>query len=208
MCANYEQAKIIRQLRRLGAIENKPREVYPAGTGKIVASIEPSALIDATFGLMPHWAKPALARSTYNARSETVAEKPSFRSAWRNRQFCVITAQAIYEPNYETGKPVRWRIERADGESFGIAGLWERVMQGDHRSRWSFTMLTINTTEHPLMQRFHKPDDEKRMVMILDPDQYHGWLDGSLVTEEDLFQQYPVERLVALADPLPPRVKK
>ena len=46
------------------------------------------------------------------------------------------------------------------------------------------------------------------MVMILDPDQYHGWLDGSLVIEEDLFQQYPAERLVAVADPLPPRVKK
>lgn len=69
-------------------------------------------------------------------------------------------------------------------------------------------MLTINADGHPLMQRFHKPDDEKRMVMILDPDQYHGWLDGSLVTEEDLFQQYPAERLVAVADPLPPRVKK
>ena len=58
------------------------------------------------------------------------------------------------------------------------------------------------------MQRFHKPHDEKRMVMILDPDQYHGWLDGSLVSEEDLFRQYPAEGLVAVADPLPPRVKK
>ena len=44
--------------------------------------------------------------------------------------------------------------------------------------------------------------------MILDPDQYHGWLDGSFVTEEDVFQQFPAERLLAVADPLPPRVKK
>ncbi|MNN85068.1 hypothetical protein D3C81_2023110 [compost metagenome] len=69
-------------------------------------------------------------------------------------------------------------------------------------------MLTINADGHPLMQRFHEPDDENRMVMILDPDQYHGWLDGSLVSEADLFQQYPAEHLVAVADPLPPRVKK
>lgn len=86
-----------------------------------------------------------------------------------------------------------------------IAGIWEFRPQD---LLLSFSMLTINADGHPLMQRFHKPDDEKRMVMILDPDQYHGWLHGSLVTEEDMFQQYPAERLVAAADPLPPRVKK
>ena len=85
-----------------------------------------------------------------------------------------------------------------------IAGIWEFRPQD---LLLSFSMLTINADGHPLMQRFHKPDDEKRMVMILDPDQYHGWLDGSLVTEDDLFKQYPTERLVAVADPLQPRVK-
>ena len=86
-----------------------------------------------------------------------------------------------------------------------IAGIWEFRPQD---LLLSFSMLTINADGHRLMQRFHKPDDETRMVMILDPDQYHGWLDGTLVSEEDLFQQYPAERLVAVADPLPPRVKK
>lgn len=86
-----------------------------------------------------------------------------------------------------------------------IAGIWEFRPQD---LLLSFSMLTINADGHPLMHRFHKPDDEKRMVMILDPDHYQGWLDGSLVNEEDLFQQYPAERLVAVADPLPPRVKK
>ena len=86
-----------------------------------------------------------------------------------------------------------------------IAGIWEFRPQD---LLLSFSMLTINADGHPLMQRFHKPDDEKRMVMILDPDQYHGWLDGSLVNQEDLFQQYPAEHLIAVADPLPPRVKK
>ena len=66
-------------------------------------------------------------------------------------------------------------------------------------------MLTINADGHSLMQRFHKPDDEKRMVMILDPGQYQGWLDGSLATEADVYRQYPAELLVAQPDPLPPR---
>lgn len=69
----------------------------------------------------------------------------------------------------------------------------------------SFSMLTISADGHPLMQRFHKPDDEKRMVMILDPDEYQGWLDGSLVTEEDVYRQYPAELLVAQPDPMQPR---
>lgn len=208
MCANYEQAKLIRQIKRRGVIANKAGEIYPAGTGKIVASIEPTELIEATFGLMPHWAKPALARSTYNARSETVGAKPSFRSAWRSRQFCVIPAQAIYEPNYETGQPVRWRIERADGESFGIAGLWERVMQGDQPSRWSFTMLTINATDHPLMNRFHGPDDEKRSVVVLDDDDWDAWL--NCATESDaraMLMPFEPATMVASPAPRPPRQK-
>lgn len=133
------------------------------------------------------------------------AQKPSFRNAWKRKQFCIIPADNFFEPCYETGKPVRWRIERADDMPAAIAGIWEFRPQD---LLLSFSILTINANGHPLMQRFHKPDDEKRMVMILDPDQYHGWLDGSLVSEEDLFQQYPAERLVAVADPLPPRVKK
>ncbi len=86
-----------------------------------------------------------------------------------------------------------------------IAGIWEFRAQD---LLLSFSMLTINADGHPLMQRFHKPDDEKRMVMMLDPGQYRGWLDGSLVTEGDLFRQYPAERLMAIADPLPLRTKK
>lgn len=68
-------------------------------------------------------------------------------------------------------------------------------------------MLTINADGHPLMQRFHKPDDEKRMVMM-DPDQYQGWLDGSLVTEEDVYRQHPAGPLVAEPDPIPLRSRR
>ncbi|WP_226938969.1 hypothetical protein [Janthinobacterium sp. FT14W] len=47
------------------------------------------------------------------------------------------------------------------------------------------------------MQRFHKPDDEKRMVMIVDPDQYQSWLDVSLVSDKDVYWQYAAELLAA-----------
>ena len=62
----------------------------------------------ARFGLIPHWSKDTnIGKRTYNARSETVAEKPSYRTPWRRRQFAIALADAIYEPNYESGKAVR-----------------------------------------------------------------------------------------------------
>lgn len=154
------------------------------------------------FGMAPHWDDHKFAPQTYNARTETVASKPSFRNAWKRKQFCIIPAANFFEPNYETGKPVRWRIERADGTPVAIAGIWE-YRPADQLL--SFSMLTINADGHPLMQRFHKPDDEKRMVMILDPGQYQGWLDGSLMTGEDAYRQYPADLLIAQPDPMQPR---
>ena len=65
-------------------------------------------------------------------------------------------------------------------------------------------MLTINADAHPLMNRFHKPGDEKRMLVLLEPAQYRGWLEGELVNETDVYRLFPADRLVAAADPLPP----
>lgn len=146
------------------------------------------------FGLLPHWAKDAtLGRHTYNARSETVAEKPSFRDAWKRGQRCIIPAESIFEPDWRSGKAQPARIARADGYPMGIAGLW---------SQWndtlSFTMLTVNADEHPLMRVFHKPEDEKRMVVILPMGAYRDWLDPA--TNPAAFMlQYPAERLVVQA---------
>ena len=59
------------------------------------------------FGLIPHWATDAnIGRQTYNARSETVASKPSFREAWKNAQHCIIPAEAILSPIDAAAKPL------------------------------------------------------------------------------------------------------
>ena len=79
------------------------------------------------FGLVPHGAKNGeFDRSTFILRSKTAATLPSFRDAWRKRQRCIIPAEAIYEPDWRSGKAVPMRITRADGEPMGIAGLWSR----------------------------------------------------------------------------------
>ncbi|RCW68063.1 hypothetical protein [Pseudorhodoferax soli] len=65
-------------------------------------------------------------------------------------------------------------------------------------------MLTVNADNHALMKNFHKPDDEKRMVVIL----HDAWLDAPPERSMDFMQQYPAEMLVAVAAPIPPTAKR
>lgn len=58
----------------------------------------------------------------------------------------------------------------------GIAGLWERRLKDDGLPSWSMTMLTINADNDPVFKRFHKPEDEKRSVVILPDDAWGDWL--------------------------------
>ena len=68
-------------------------------------------------------------------------------------------------------------------------------------------MLTVNTDGHPVMQRFHRPEDEKRMVVILRPEDYDAWLSCPVSQAPGFLQQWcgPLE---AVADPLPPRAPR
>lgn len=153
--------------------------------------------VNGVFGLVPHWASDLkLSRSTYNARSETVASKPSFRDAWRKSRHCIIPATAIYEPDWRSGKAVATRISRADGRPMGIAGLWDAWKTSDGAWLHSYTMLTINADHHGLLKAFHKPTDEKRMVVILPEGSYGDWLCAPAQLSMAFMQAYPADRLV------------
>ena len=150
------------------------------------------------FGLVPHWSPDTkISRLTYNARHETVASKPSFRDAWKRAQHCIIPAEGIFEPDWRSGRPLPTRISRADGEPMGIAGLWARWLSPQGDEVLSYTMLTINAREHALMRQFHKPDDEKRMVVILPSDGYDAWLEASPEQSSALMRHFPARDLVA-----------
>lgn len=155
--------------------------------------------VPGVFGLVPNWANDLkLARNTYNARTETVANKPSFRDAWRQARHCIIPADAIYEPDWRSGKATPTRIARADGHPMGIAGLWDHWKQADGTVVHSFTMLTINAQTHELMNRFHQPTDEKRMVVILPEAAYGDWLAAPMQESMDFMRPYSAERLLAI----------
>lgn len=161
------------------------------------------------FGLLPHWAKDeTFGRRTFNARSETAPTLPSFRDAWNRSQHCIIPADAIYEPDWRTGKAIPTRITRTDGEPMGIAGLWS-TWRPKAGGEWvySFTMLTINADDHPLMRNMHRPEDEKRMVVILPDDQFDAWLVASPAESGSFLRQYPADALAAEPRPVVKKVK-
>lgn len=153
------------------------------------------------FGLIPHWANDTtIARHTFNARSETVAVKPSFRDAWRHGQRCIIPAESIYEPDWRSGKAIATRIARADGEPMGIAGIWSWWKSPKGDVIHSYAMLTINASDHALMNQFHKPTDEKRMVVILPEAAYEDWLVTGVEKCVAFMRAFPAEGLVAVEE--------
>lgn len=215
MCANYRPSTRdeLQQFFGVAAPDSEYKaEAFPGYMAPMIRPPHPDAVPGdracalGMFGMVPHWADAKLARQTYNARTETVASKPSFRNAWKRRQFCVIPLSSFYEPSYASGKVERFEIADADGAPLGIAGIWEyKADGGNGLPLLSFSMLTINADDHPLMRRFHKPDDEKRMLVILEPDRYDAWLHAPIDQAPHFFARYPAERLVARAAPRPGR---
>jgi putative SOS response-associated peptidase YedK len=131
---------------------------------------------------------------TNNARSETMATSRTFKDAWASDRRCIIPAAAFDEPCWETKKAVWWEFARADGKPWGVAGLWNDWTDPTTGEVVpNYTMVTVNADQHPLMSRMHRPEYEsdgvtlkvpqdKRGILVLEPDDWGAWLFG---TKED-----------------------
>ena len=219
MCTHYDAIKELERFYREFGVEPPPEtgklDMWPGYLGCFIRShpnanvgdeaVPAAEALNGLFGLVPHWSQDAkIARHTYNARTETVAAKPSFRDAWKRGQRCIIPAEAIYEPDWRSGKAVNTRVKRADGMAMGIAGLWASWKSPKGEYVHSFTMLTINADAHGLMRQFHKPTDEKRMVVILPEARYADWLGAKAGREQEFLVPYPAELLVSEVASLKP----
>ena len=121
------------------------------------------------WGLLPEWAKDPLgAPRPINARAETVAEKASFRGAWRHRR-CLLPADAFYEWSGPKGRRRPWRIHRRDQQLFWLAGVWDRWIGPDGSEVESCCVLT--TAPNALMAPIHN-----RMPVILPDGLEDAWL--------------------------------
>ena len=153
-------------------------------------------LMTGSFGMIPHWAKDAnIARRTYKAKIETIHEKPSFKDAWRLGRYCIIPADAIFEPDWRTGRGLQTKIVRKDQKPMGIAGIWTSWIQPDRSILRSFAMLTVNADGHEFMRWYQKPGDEKRMIVILQEEDYDTWLSASPNENRKLLRQFPAENM-------------
>lgn len=163
-------------------------------------------LVLGQWALIPWFARErTLKYSTNNARSEELASKASYRDPWKRAQRCIIPADSFDEPNWETGKNVWWTFRRADGAPWGLAGLWSRWSDpGTGEVVESYTMLTVNADDHPIMSRMHRPNpkrppdqQDKRSVISIEPEDVDQWLSGTAVEAAQLLRAPPVELIAA-----------
>jgi len=134
------------------------------------------------WGLVPSWSKdPTIGNRMINARAETLAEKPSFRSAFRHRR-CLVPADGFYEWQQENIKGRQkqpWLVRRQDSGPFAFAGLWETWMDSNGTELYTCTLIT--TEANAGMQPIHH-----RMPVILEPEEYPVWLTRETVPQAEL----------------------
>ncbi|MBC8120901.1 MAG: SOS response-associated peptidase [Gemmatimonadaceae bacterium] len=156
------------------------------------ATAEGRSAIAVRWGLVPSWSKdPAIGARMINARAETVAEKPSFRSALRSRR-CLVVADGFYEWKKVEGKKQPYHIRLVDSEVFAFAGLWERSGKAGEELE---TCTIITTAANELMIGIHE-----RMPVILETADYERWLDPGEQQAEavlPLLHPYSSSKMVA-----------
>ncbi len=182
-----------------GSVAVEPR--YNIAPTQFIAAIREDEdrtreLVMLRWGLVPFWAKdPAIGNRMINARAETVAEKPSYRAAFRHRR-CIVLADGFYEWRKEGDAKTPYFISLASGEPFGLAGLWENWKDKDSDASLQTTTL-ITTAANEFMTPLHH-----RMPVIVHPDSANDWLSGAAdflqqaANNAPALQAWPVDRRV------------
>ena len=187
------------RLRALLSVEFDARYNLPPGNDVPVVRLAPGgagrevALLH--WGLVPGWAKDrtAFGPKLANARAESLAEKASFRDAFRRRR-CIFPASGFYEWEEREHARLPWLFRRRDGQPLLLAGLWDIWRAPDGGVLESCTVITTEPNE--LMRPIHN-----RMPAILAPEQCYEWLDPAQQAPArfaPLLRPVPAEQLTAV----------
>ncbi len=136
-------------------------------------------LVDFRWGLIPSWAKdPSIGNRMFNARAETIAEKPSFREAFKRRR-CLVVADGFYEwQKMEKGKkPFHFSLRSAG--PFGFAGLYETWVSPENKPVKTCTIITTDAND--LLRPIHD-----RMPVIVSKDKEALWMDPGVPDPREL----------------------
>jgi len=167
-------------LDQTAALGLKPRyNIAPSQQVPIVRDTDTGReMVTAQWGLVPHWSKePKTKYSTINARIETVAEKPVYRSPFKHRR-CLIPADGFYEWKVVEGKKTPHHIRMHDGDVFALAGLWDR-WEGEAESLESCSIIVMPAND--VMKSLHE-----RMPAIITPAHYDQWLDSKITEKTEI----------------------
>lgn len=218
MCVNYTPTRKDQIASKFEAIdqtgENWKAETWQDYAAPFIVRDEhgPRTALLGNYGMIPKTKLPPGVKrfSTMNARAETIDKLRSFAKPWREGQLCLVPMQNFFEPNYESGHAERWQIGVQDTSNFAVAGVFRAWEEENAQASFSFTQITVNADEHPLLKRFHKPGDEKRSLVIIAPQDYDAWLSCRDPEQARRFLHlYPAEKLWAtIAPKLAPAPKK
>jgi putative SOS response-associated peptidase YedK len=201
MCGRLTQQLSSEEIARLFDAKD---EVHDAGGNYNVAPTQPirailerddeRVLTILRWGLVPPWADSLqIGARLINARGETLAEKPSFRTAFR-RHRCLIPADSFYEWQTTPGGKTPYVIERQDGQPLAMAGLWSS-WRAPTTSATIPTCTIVTTTANALVAPVHD-----RMPVILPTTDWDEWLDPAnenVAALQSLLRPFPADQLTA-----------
>ncbi|MGA9601303.1 MAG: SOS response-associated peptidase [Methylocystis sp.] len=203
MCGRFTQHLSWAEIRRLADLVGQPRNLAPryniAPTDLIEVIRAGPAGLELTpmrWGLVPCWWKKPLEQlpATFNARAETLGEKPMFRAAFKSRR-CIVPASGFYEWTGEKGRKIPHYFSSADGLPLALAGLWEQWRDPNGQEIFSATIVV--GAANGWMSRFHD-----RMPIFLSWIDAKDWIAGEnpatllRPASEDALQEWTVSTRV------------
>jgi putative SOS response-associated peptidase YedK len=192
MCGRYDLSENPAAIRAKFRVPSMPE--FKLSPDVRPTNIEPIVRLDhearrecslARWGLVPHWAPDLkFGAKCFNARCETVATAPSYRSAVKSRR-CLVPMNAFYEWSGPKDHRIKHRITPASQDLFALAGLWERWGHGDDAVE-TYTIITCAPNE--AIAPIHN-----RMPVILDDADFDAWL---CAAQMDLLRPYAGELVI------------
>jgi len=199
MCGRYSFApdlKIVNEHYDITVNDNEIEQNYncaPSQMLPVVSNDAPDKFSLFRWGLIPFWAKDkSIGNKLINARAETIAKKPSFRTSFKRRR-CLIPADAFYEWRKEPGtkNKIPYRIFLTDQPLFSMAGIWDQWKNPEGETIRSFSIITSSPNE--LMKEIHQ-----RMPVILSKEAEMEWLKSDDQNQLlELLQPYPAKLMDA-----------
>ena len=177
----------------------------------VITQEEPGKIQLLHWGLIPSWTKNAvqadsIRRSTYNARSESIDEKPSFRRSFEKKR-CWVLAKGFFEWQHIGKQKYPWYIQKFNEDIFAFAGIYDQWMSPENEEKRS-TFSIVTTRANALMEKIH--NTKKRMPVILNPAVEAMWLNENTSPEnlkkllepfdDKILKAYTIRRSLSAAD--------